>query len=375
MNLNEYDDLRVKFEDKNYETKFKWFDKFLFLASFGGNAAAIFFAFFLLYPLLNKMISTHITGGTFAVLLGGFFTIAFLTVFELIKREIVKVFSVDFVKAQNKIKNWSNGIIFIILLVIVGSSYFLSLKGAIEFSKTSEGANTAIVSNNTLLTDSLTLVNESNKKPIVDEIENLRKSNKELRDKRDNTPLNYRAARTEYNTLIKDNEQSIEDNLIKIKKLDQDLLQRIKEIKAQENQDITSNTSKDSNAIFIFFIVSTIIEIAIIVGVFFRQKYQYQSYVEAKVKLEPIMKKKEKYSTLLKIIYRNGEIKVDDQVISLSKLTEMMKSKGGQYSAKAVKEFYDEMTQLGVFNVVSNKRFALVDYEEAKRQLETLENI
>jgi len=373
MNLYKFDELRVKFEDKNYETKYKWFDKFLFLASFGGNIAAIFFAFFLLYPLLNKMISTHLTGGTFAIILSGIFTVCFLTIFELIKREIVKVFSVDFVKAQNKIKGWSNGIIFVVLIMIVGSSYFLSLKGAIEFSKTSELKNNVISVNNNIKIDSLIRLNEINKKPLHDELENLRKSNKDLRDRRDNAQT--RTSRNDYNTLIKDNEKSIEENLEKTKKMDADLALEIKNLKNQEQQIINENASEDSKTIFIFFIISTIIEIAIIIGVYFRQKYQYQSYIEAKVKLDPIFKKREKYSTLLKIVYRNGEINVDDQIISLNKLTEMMKNKGNQYSSKMIKEFYDEMTQLGAFNVISNKRYALLNYEDAKKQLDTLENV
>jgi hypothetical protein len=56
-------------------------------------------------------------------------------------------------------------------------------------------------------------------------------------------------------------------------------------------------------------------------------------------------------------------------------LTEITKNKGAQYTAKHIKDFYSEMSHMGAFRVVGNKRYSLVSYDEAKKLLESLENL
>jgi len=92
-------------------------------------------------------------------------------------------------------------------------------------------------------------------------------------------------------------------------------------------------------------------------------------------KLEPIVKKREKYETLLRLVYKNGEVHQDEVIISLKKLTEIVKNKGAHFTPKHVSDFYVEMGHLNAFKVVSNKRYAMVSYDEAKKLLESLENL
>jgi hypothetical protein len=222
--------------------------------------------------------------------------------------------------------------------------------------------------------DSLRSVAEVSKKPYNEEIEDLRASNKDLRDKRDNTPMNLRSTRNQYNQLIDDNEKSIEENLAKIQKIDDklstDLASFDKQLTAKKN----ANTDSDTQLIWLFLIISTTIETIIILGVYHKELFDFKTFIENETIHEPILAKRSKYEFLLKIVYKNGDIQKEQQVISLNKLTEIVKNKA-VYNPRMVRDFYTEMTHVGAFKVIANKRYAMVNYDEAKKMINTIEGL
>ena len=122
-----------------------------------------------------------------------------------------------------------------------------------------------------------------------------------------------------------------------------------------------------------FLIVSSFIEILIVVGVYYHEHYDYYSFVEVEPKLEPIYKKKERYETLLRFAYKDGEISQDEPVISVNKMIQLAKSRSNvTFPSKLVKDFYAEMTHLGVFKTIGTRRYAMVRFDEALRLLETI---
>ncbi len=154
--------------------------------------------------------------------------------------------------------------------------------------------------------------------------------------------------------------------------IDKALKNKINEIKSGEVAEIKSNEDSDFGSIILFLIISTCSEILIIAGIYFRELYEHKSFYENENKLDPILKKREKYDYLLKIVYKNGDVKPDEVVISLKRLSDIIHNKGAQYSTKLVNDFYSEMTHLMVFKIIGNKRYALVSYNEAIRLLETI---
>jgi hypothetical protein len=292
-----------------------------------------------------------------------------------LKRGVLGIFSSEFIEANMKFANKSIFGLFIFSSIIVGLSFYFSINGAIEFSKTSGKNNVVIEQSSKIMIDSLTRMSERSKEPINQELTSLRESNQELREKRDNTPIELRRARNEYNQLILENEKLIESNLKKISDIDKITKTKIAELKNEELTNKTKNEESDQENILLFLVVSTFIEILIVIGVYFRELYTHKSFYESELKLEPILKKREKYEILLRLIYKNGEVMQDEQVISLNKLTEIVRNKGASYTPKHIKDFYDEMTHLGAFKIVSNKRYALVSYNDAKKLLESLEKL
>lgn len=206
----------------------------------------------------------------------------------------------------------------------------------------------------------------------MEEIDDLRASNKDLRDKRDNTPMTARITRDGYNKLIADNEKSIEENLAKIKNIDDRLVSDIATVEKKIAEKKIENTQSDTQLIWLFLIISTTLETVIILGVYYKELFDFRSFVENEGNCEPIIAKRTKYEFLLKIVYKNGDVKQEQQVISLNKLTEIVKNRA-VYTPKLIRDFYTEMTHVGAFKIISNKRYALVSFEEAKKLIDTID--
>lgn len=375
MEIEKYRKLREEIRNNSFEKKYLSVDWILYYASFFGNIASIFFAFFLWFPSLLKTITLHVADNALTYGVAVVSTVILLSLVEFLKRGILGIFSTEFIGAKNKIANRNIFGLLIFSIMIMGLSFYFSINGAIEFSRTSEKTNVHVEANSKIMLDSLVKMNELEKAPINEELTSLRESNKNIREKRDNTPMEQRRTRNDYNRLIDENEKLIASNTKKLEDVDVNFKKRISTLKQEELAHKTKNAKSDEGNVLLFLLVSTFIEIIIVIGVYFRQLYTHHSFYEAEEKLEPLLKKRDKYEHLLRIIYKNGEVKQDEQIISLTKLTEIVKSKGSQYTAKHVKDFYSEMSHLGAFRVAANKRYSLVSYEEAKKLLESLENI
>jgi len=375
MDIEKYRKLKEEIRNKSFEKKYTTVDWILYYASFFGNIASIFFAFFLWFPSLLKTITLHVADNGFTYGIAVISTIILLTLVEFLKRGILGIFSSEFIEAKMRIATRSLFGLFIFSVGILALSFYFSINGAVEFSKTSGKTNIAVEANNKAVLDSLVKIKETEKLPIQQELTSLRESNKNVRQKRDDTPLEQRSARYQYNVLINENEKLIAENTKKLEALEQNFQTKIAQLKSDESKTKQENVKNDEGNILLFLLVSTFIEIIIVIGVYFRQLYIHRAFYEAEQKLEPLVKKRDKYETLLRIVYKNGEVKQDEQIISLNKLTEIVRTKGAQYTPKHVKDFYMEMTHLGAFKIVANKRWTLVSYEEAKKLVTSLENL
>jgi len=375
MDIEKYRKLKEEIRNKSFEKKYTTVDWILYYASFFGNIASIFFAFFLWFPSLLKTITLHVADNSLTYGIAVLSTIILLTLVEFLKRGILGIFSSEFIEAKMRIATRSIFGLFVFSLGILALSFYFSINGAIEFSKTSGKTNIAVEASSKAMLDSLVKVNEREKRPIQEELTSLRESNKNIRQKRDDTPLEQRTARYQYNVLINENEKLIAENTKKLEALEKGFQTDIIKLKSEESKTKEENVKGDESNVLLFLLVSTFIEVIIVIGVYFRQLYIHRAFYEAEQKLEPLVRKRDKYETLLRIVYKNGEVKQDEQIISLTKLTEIVRTKGAAFTPKHVKDFYTEMTHLGAFKIAANKRWTLVSYDEAKKLITSLENL
>jgi hypothetical protein len=372
MELERYRTLREKFKNKTFEKKHHRTTSALYVGSFIANIGSVFFAFFFINPSFDKTISNLVGEGTFSLLISIVLTITFLSFFEFIKREMFKNFSADYIESQDRIFDKEQVMKAILSLSLIILSFYFSLTGAKEFSKISVKKNAVIEVNGTKVIDSMRNVAELRKNPYNEEISDLQASNKDLRDKRDNTPLSLRSTRNQYNQLIDDNEKSIEANLDKIQKIDDKLNVDLGLIDKELNENKIANTESDTELIWLFLIISTTIESVIILGVYHKELFDFKTFIENEIVHEPILAKRLKYEFLLKIVFKNGDVQKEQPVISLNKLIEIVKNKA-VYNPRVVRDFYTEMTHVGAFKVITNKRYAMVSFEEAKKMIDTIE--
>ncbi|NJO59683.1 MAG: hypothetical protein HC836_15670 [Richelia sp. RM2_1_2] len=301
-------------------------------------------------------------------------SVGVLAIFEVLKRKLFSVFSSEFINAGNKITNAAMSFAIGSLLVI-GGSYYFSISGAVKLSNSSLATNKVIENTSQKVIDSLTIISENNKLVFIEDNEKLRQANSDLRNRIAET--NSRSTITTYNGIVKDNLATIEFNNKEIANVDALLKQKITDIKLKQREISDHNINEDKSSYIVFFSISTLIELLIVVGIYYRELYEYKSFSENEAKLEIIHRKIERYTALLKFAFKNGEVHQDTQVLSANKLFELAKvSFGvGYYTQKNIDDFYQELTHLGAFKVINKKRYAALPYEDAIKTLDKLYNV
>ena len=374
MELKEYDKLRKKINVKDFEGNNKALDKWLFGFSFVGNLGSIFFSYFLLYPALLKAISINLVDGFFGTALAFTFTNIFLVIFEIIKRYLFRNFSSDYV-ANNKKMNGPILGWFTVSVAIVLLSFYLSLVGSKNLASTSNIKNNIATVQVDVQKDSLAVQYERKKKTYELDNESLRKINNDLRQTITQTPVGWVTIRRDYQSSIDKNTEIVNENQSEINKIDNQLSQRISELKSGLNSTITKNANEDTKSIVLFIIIAIFAELIIIAGVYFREWYEYNLYIINQQKFEKVYLKKDRYRSLLSFIYSDGKLMPGDKVMSGLELKELVAEKANiQNSNKFVDEFLHDMDRLGVFNTVGKRRFIATPYQDAMMVVEKFDD-
>lgn len=375
MDLKKYDELRKKIHTKDFEGRNKNLDSWLYKLSFLGNVGSIFFAFFLVSPALKKAISVNLVSGNIGLILGVFVTIILLVSFEAIKRILIKNLSFSLVKNNFKVLKATIFGWFIFSAVIISLSFYFSLNGAKNFASTSFQKNQNVRTELQAEIDSVRNVYEKRKEPYFTDNQRLRKSNSEIRDKYTETPLNYRTVRKEYQETIDKNTELIEDNQERIDELDKELEQKITNIEQSYQLKTKENRKEETQNIWLFILISTSIEILIIVGVYFREFYEYNIYVANRERLEKVYQKRDRYRALLTYIYREGKAEHGERVIGAQKLIDLVSENTTIPNPKSfVENFFNDMENLGVFVVQGKRRLINATYQEALNIVENFDD-
>jgi hypothetical protein len=371
MDLRKYENLRNKINAKDFEGQYSAIDKWLYRTSFIGNAGSIFFAYFLIHPALYKAISIHmidgLIGNAFAVII----TIGLLTIFEFIKRYLIRNFSTDYVASDKKIKISNIGWL-IITLLLVSLSFFFSMSGSKNFASTSVVKNEIIETNVSKDIGNLKKEYENKKNINYDRIVTLEAQNKNLENERSLVPVNYFSRKGEIQNSIADNNTKIETNLAQINIIDNNLKIEIEKIEKKGNEQRNQNSAEDDYNVVIFVIIVAFIESLIIGGVYFREKFEFDLYRLNKQKFENVYQKKSRYKILLTFIYGNGKANVGDKVISGLDLKELVSDKIN--SNKLVNDFLKEMDNLGVFKIEGKRRFIVMTYSDAMNLIDNYDD-
>lgn len=372
MEFDKYNQLRNKINRKDFEGNYKFLDRWLYVFSFIGNIGSILFSYFLVYPNLYKAISINVMSeGTGVMLLSLVLTLIILIIFEIIKRYVVSTFSFTFISNKKRIK--ANNLSWLFVSIsILALSFYLSIIGSKNFASTGEVKNEITKTNISLVIDSITHKYEKDKVPYIDDNKELRSINNDLRRKLGDTPLGYVSVRNQYQLNIDKNVEMIEKNNIQINKIDEILNKKTLKLNSELEETKLINYNDDFKNIILFIIIAIFCELIIFAGIYFREYFEYNSFLINRLKYEKIYTRKERYRALLSFIYNGGSLNVGGQVTGILKIKELVADKSTvQDSDALVENFFLDMDRLKVFSLNGTRRKVLMTYEDA---LEIVEN-
>jgi hypothetical protein len=363
IGFDEYVELKKKTLVRSFTEKFKWVDKFLYLFSWFGNAVSIFLAYFFMQKLLFSSIKTQ---DNIFFVIG---IIIFLTMYELLKRYVFSLFSTEFIKEKYHVFT-VNMIPFIFgTLILISGSFYLSLNGAKEYI---DNQHTFTQQTETIITNNTDSINNFY---FTEYIKPLNEENKIL-----TTQNNDYSAQTTYKSrylsLIAANNKKIEKNNLKISQYEQRRDNDITQLKQKENEGLSKNIDANKSNMINFILLSTIIELIIMIGIYFDKFFKFRIIKEYEDTIvnTSAFKKWHKFNFILEILYSKGK-DIDDQIPSVNDILELTTSANLKLTKPDLDKFIKILYYLEIIRLDGKRRYINVREEEAKKLLKNYFNI
>ena len=368
MKLDEFKKLELSIQDQDFNNSFKNINKVMFFLSVFGHAASIFLGYYLVSKILSGAITDNpmVVSATTVVLLGGL---------ELLKREIFDKFSLQNIRLKSLVHKDVLPLA-IVSLLLISLSFYASVKGAKEFSTKSTQIDSQTEVTIKVYEDSLNKIynNKNNDveaeiKIIKDKIEEKDKEQTTLEGlselSRDNKKrINYLINEKEGLTAqIKTLENKITDN----NKL---LESKIKEYGDKNNNKAKGKKDENVNNSFYFVIISVLIELLILIGVYFNEYFKYRSYTDFKTKTDkdPKFQQWVIYNSVLDIIY-NAETKVNDKLPGSTQIVDLCRMNNISLYNKDMSDLFKLFNSLGITRTSGPARYIVKTKEAAEEIL------
>lgn len=338
MKLDKFYKLKNELETFSFERNFNPLSKTLYYFSFLGNIFLILFSYFFIKDVTNSIPILFSGQGIFFSI----FIILFMTGYELFKRFTFEQFTLGVLRAKGITFNIVIGLL--VSMMLVGGSFYLSLKGAHRLIDTTE------------------IIETTTDQTINTQVDSIAKYyDGEIKFYR-NQVARTRADRKYRDSIVAD-------------------LQKTKDTKIQAIEEkITNKTASKVDTLkendFAFAIMVIFLEMIILIGVAFSSFYKWTSYDEMKKTLStPQFRQLDLNLKLLKLYYQNGRKKEQDPILSKSKFVSLTNNAKVNCSKKDIDSFVAMCGELEIITGSRRKRVYNVPYEKAKELLENQESI
>lgn len=347
FDIKKFEKLQYKFEDDSFEYNFSSLNKVLYYFSFFGNLFSIIFAYFFVQNIAN-FIPEFFSGQQYFV---SALIIVFMVSFELFKRFAFE----QYVFSILKVKKLTINIIVsgIMVMVLIAGSFYLSLNGSQRIINRAQ----VIVEN----TDLLIQQEVDELKAIYDpRIENYQNQINILFDGLSTTRF-----------VTRDN-QRIEEFTEEVKILEQELDEKIKEIEQKYTNKTTSQEELNRSNILALVLITSFMELVILLGVGFHAFYIRKTYESYKRYVEsPEYKNILKLTSLLSLLYQNGNKKEGDNVPSFVSLKSLVNVKNIRSTDKELKDFMNLCVESEIIRPINRRRKIFnLNFEQAKQLIE-----
>jgi len=355
MRISEFKKLEEKINGQNFSQGYKNINLVMLLLSVFGHFASIFLAYF----ALSKVLGGVIENNPVAVFIA---SIVMLSGLELLKRDIFDKFSTQYLKVKSFTKDVLP--LFVLSLIIIATSFYASINGAKEFSSKEAVIEKKQKETVNQFSDSLNKIYNVK----ITEIESEIKVNKDKIDTKDKEQTELEAiqppSRSQLSRIkdLKDEKSTLRTDITKLENdesaVKTELANKIKEhdkIVGNETQDKKKDNSSNSLA---FVLISTLIELIILAGVYFNEYYKFRSYKEFRNRLEkdPNYQKWMLYDQILNIIYTE-DTKMNQKLPANKGITDMCKVNNIIVMPKDVTDFLKIMNGLGIIKTSGSVRY------------------
>lgn len=355
MKINEFKKLEEKINGQNFNKGYKNINVVMLLLSVFGHFASIFLAYF----ALSKVLGGVIENNPVAVFIA---SIVMLSGLELLKRDIFDKFSIQYLKVKSFTKDVLP--LFVLSLAIIGTSFYASINGAKEFSSKEAVIEQTQKETVNQFSDSLTKVYNVK----IAEIESEIKVNKDKIDAKDKEQTELEAiqppTRSQKSRIkdLKDEKTTLRTDITKLETdeltVKTELANKIKEHETTIGTETEDKKKDNSSNSLAFVLISTLIELIILAGVYFNEYYKFRSYKEFRDKLEkdPNYQKWMLYDQILTIVYTE-DTKMNQKLPSNKSIIDMCKVNDIIVMPKDITDFLKVTNGLGIIKTSGSSRY------------------
>lgn len=362
ITYNRYQKFKEAF-NKTYSERFSGTRNGLFIFSIFGNIASIFFAYFFFMDIFSN---THFNVSPMIIATG---IIGFLTLLELIKRYVFDIFSVNIIKHKMKFFTSSKISFLFMTLALIVMSFIFSLNGA---QKLVNREKSIVEDNQGAIEQKVDSINtyylNTYINPKLKENDNLVKQRDKDLDYLNNGSWKSNTERNNINNRIASVDKRIKTNDSIINYYNVEKTTTINEIKNSENTSLLSNQLKNNVNILYFLILSTIIEIIIMIGIYYNRYYEdatVREYEQTVINTSQF-KKWQISNLILDLIFNYGDIRVNDPLPAFKSIVEVIQTNDLDIPEKTLKDTMKIFTFLKISETRGNKRILKVDRENAQ---------
>jgi hypothetical protein len=355
MKINEFKKLEEKINGQNFNKGYKTINVVMLLLSIFGHFASIFLAYF----ALSKVLGGVIENNPVVVFIA---SVVMLSGLELLKRDIFDKFSVQYLKVKSFTKDVLP--LFLLSVTIIGVSFYASIHGAKEFSSKEDAIDSNKKEILVQYNDSLT--NVYNVK--ISEIEAEIKTDKDKIDVKDKEQTDLEAIQPPTRSAkqrikdLKDEKIVLREDITKLEgdvnSTKQELSTKIKEHEDEISTDTEDKKKDNSSNSLAFILISTLIELIILAGVYFNEYYKFRSYREFRDKIEkdPNYQKWMLYNQVLDIIYTE-DAKMNQKLPGNKAIIDMCKVNDIIVLPRDITDFLKVMNGLGIIKTSGSTRY------------------
>lgn len=354
MKINEFKNLEKKINNINFNQSYKNINIILTFLSYFGHLTAGFLAYFFISRIISGGIENQV-----AVFVS---SVVILSGIELLKRDIFDKFSIQYLKELK----FSKSILplLILSLFLFSSSFYLSINGAHDFSNKSAEIESKTDSTLSIFKDSINALYASKIRLQEDEISKIKfkidEKDLEQTEIESQSPLSRGQRRRVSDlkgekTILRGDVEKYESSVSALK-IERDSIIKKKEIElAGKSEEQKEDTDENS---FLFVVISTFVELTILVGIYFNQYYRFRSYKEHREKIEkdPNYQKWMLYNEVMSLIY-NEETRMNQRLPSNKSIIEICKVNGIIVLPKDITEFLKVIGGLGIIKSSGSAKY------------------